>query len=145
MMKLLIFSLGLLISPPVQQHTNSSHGVGMEGYDPVAYFVDHKATTGLKDHQKKFEGVTYYFASLEHQHLFESNPARYLPQYGGWCAYAIGTSGDKVKVDPNTFKIVDGKLYLFYNFKGQNTLDYWNRDEPRLVTEANKQWADIIN
>jgi len=60
------------------------------------------------------------------------NPAGYEPQYGGWCAYAMGANGEKVEIDPGTFKIVDGKLNLYYNAFFNNTLKSWNKDEVNL-------------
>lgn len=63
-----------------------------------------------------------------------------MPQYGGWCAYAMGETGDKVKIDPETFRITDGKLYLFYNFRGNNTLIPWKQNELPLMEKANKNW-----
>ena len=62
-----------------------------------------------------YNGTTYRFISQQNREEFAKNPARYEPQYGGWCAYAMGKQGEKVEVDPETFKILDGKLFLFYN------------------------------
>ncbi|MCH2216056.1 MAG: hypothetical protein MK086_12885 [Flavobacteriales bacterium] len=67
---------------------------------------------------------------------FSKNPENYLPQYGGWCAYAMGVKGEKVDVDHETFKVWDGKLYLFYNKYFNNTLKYWNDDEASLKPQA---------
>lgn len=145
-MNFLFFYLGLLFILPVQDktHTNNKNGVGIQGYDPVSYFKDRNPREGDSDIVAVFDDVKYFFISEENKHTFESDPARYLPEYGGWCAYAIGKSGDKVKVDPNTFKIVDGKLYLFYNFKGYNTLSEWNKDESNLLLKARENWARIV-
>jgi hypothetical protein len=121
------------------------NGVGIQGYDPVAYFQDNGAREGMKSIQANHGGVTYYFTSEEHKTAFLSDPLLYLPEYGGWCAYAIAASGDKVKVDPETYKILGDKLYLFYNFKGYNTLDDWNEDESDLLINAEEYWANIIN
>ena len=77
--------------------------------------------------------------------MFDENPTRFLPQYGGWCAYAMGDSGEKVKIDPETFKIIDGKLYLFYNFYFTNTLTKWNRDESNLKQKADQNWKKVID
>ena len=68
----------------------------------------------------------------------------YEPQYGGWCAYAMGTSGEKVKVDPETFKIIDGRLFLFYNAFFNNTLNSWNKDEKNYHTKADQNWKTIL-
>lgn len=73
-----------------------------------------------------------------------ASPEKYEPEYGGWCAYAMGESGEKVKIDPETFKIVNGKLYLFYNFFFNNTLKDWNIDEKHLKLKADKNWKMLI-
>ena len=80
--------------------------------------------------------MTYNFSSQANKDLFLKNPASYEPQYGGWCAYAMGYSGEKVEINPETFKILDGKLYLFYNAFFNNTLKSWNKDEVNLKKKA---------
>jgi hypothetical protein len=87
-----------------------------------------------------YEGVTYYFSTQNNKDMFVKNPTNYEPQYGGWCAYALGSSNQKVEIDPETFKIVDGKLYLFYNAYFNNTLKSWNKDEASLKSKADKNW-----
>jgi len=94
---------------------NTPDGIGVKGYDPVAYFTGNQAVKGSKDQAVVYEGITYYFSSAANRDAFKKDPARYEPQYGGWCAYAMGATGEKVEVDPETFKIIDGKLYLFDN------------------------------
>jgi YHS domain-containing protein len=116
-------------------------GLAIQGYDPVAYFTNGKAVEGHKDITLEYQGALYRFASTANRDVFKANPARYEPQYGGWCAYAMGSSGDKVAIDPETFKIVDGKLYLFYNKFFNNTLKTWNKDEPHLRSSADRNWT----
>ncbi|HXL57959.1 MAG TPA: YHS domain-containing (seleno)protein, partial [Chitinophagaceae bacterium] len=98
-----------------KKNFNLEDGVAIRGYDAVAYFTQNKAVKGNKDAAVFYQGATYYFFSAENKEAFKKNPAKYEPQYGGWCAYAMGKNGDKVEVDPETFKIIDGKLYLYYN------------------------------
>jgi len=119
-------------------------GVAIEGYDPVAYFTEQKAVEGKKDISITVSGVKYYFSSTEHRDLFKSNPDKYSPQYGGWCAYAMGDSGEKVDIDPKTFKLTNGKLYLFYNKFFNNTRTTWNKNETALRTKADANWEKII-
>lgn len=121
---------------------SKSH-VGISGYDPVAYFTRHEAVEGNKNYTTDYEGVTYFFASPQNLSLFESNPAGYEPQYGGWCAYAMGAKGEKVEVDPETFKITNGKLYLFYNKYFNNTLKSWNKEETALRQKADANWSQL--
>jgi YHS domain-containing protein len=127
-----------------KKHYNLSDQVAIQGYDPVAYFVQKKAVKGKKDLAYTYQGVIYHFSSRSYLEIFQKNPGAYEPQYGGWCAYAMGATGEKVQIDPETFKIVDQKLYLFYNRFFNNTLKDWNKDEARLNTRADQSWQKFI-
>jgi YHS domain-containing protein len=128
-----------------KKNYNLEKGVAIEGYDPVAYFTENKAIKGSKDLAVSFQGVTYYFSSVANKEAFKNNPSKYEPQYGGWCAYAMGREGSKVEVDPETFKIIDNKLYLFYNKYFNNTLKSWNKDEVNLKMHAGANWQKIFH
>jgi YHS domain-containing protein len=123
---------------------NLDEGVAIKGYDPVYYFTQQKAVKGKKDFTLTYQAVNYHFASAANRDLFQANPAKYEPQYGGWCAYAMGKDGTRVEVDPETFKIINGKLFLFYNRFFNNTLKTWNQDEARLHTQADANWQKIL-
>lgn len=120
------------------------NGLAIDGYDPVAYFKENKAIKGNSSFATVYQGATYYFSSADNKEEFKKNPAKYEPQYGGWCAYAMGKNGEKVEIDPETFKIVDGKLFLFYNRFFNNTLKSWNKDELNLHTKADVNWKKIF-
>ncbi|MEP7164365.1 MAG: YHS domain-containing (seleno)protein [Ferruginibacter sp.] len=125
---------------------NLDDGIAIQGYDPVAYFKEGKAIKGKKELGNVFyEGISYRFSSAENKEAFKKNPAAYEPQYGGWCAYAMGNDGSKVNVDPETFKIVSGKLYLFYNRLFNNTLKSWNKNESTLKQHADANWQKIFH
>lgn len=124
---------------------NLEKGLAIDGYDPVAYFTSAKAIKGSKSFSHTVDGVIYYFSSDANKQAFVKNPSHYEPQYGGWCAYAMGETGEKVEVDPETFKVTDGKLYLFYNSFFNNTLPKWNSNEDKLKTQADKSWKKIFN
>jgi YHS domain-containing protein len=128
-----------------QTELNLDDGIAIQGYDPVAYFTSKEAVEGKKEFQYQHENATYYFSSSATRDAFIKNPSAYKPQYGGWCAYAMGASGEKVEIDPETFKVFDGKLYLFYNAYFNNTLPKWNKDETDLKTKADENWKAIIN
>lgn len=119
---------------------NLENKVAIQGYDPVAYFNQGKAVKGKKEILASYQGVIYKFSSNENKDAFLKNPSKYEPQYGGWCAYAMGSSGGKVEINPGTFKIIDGKLYLFYNEYFNNTLKSWNKDEDNLKSKADTNW-----
>ena len=128
-----------------KQHFNLNEGVAIQGYDPVAYFTQNKAVKGKKDLAVYAQGVTYYFSSAANKELFKANPSRYEPEYGGWCAYAMGEKGEKVSIDPETFKVVNGKLYLFYNRFFNNTLKDWNKNEASLKAKADANWPKLFH
>lgn len=119
--------------------------VAISGYDPVSYFIADEPQKGSKDITHSFKGVTYQFTSQENLETFKSNPEKYEPAYGGWCAFAMGKKGSKTGANPKTYKIVDGKLFLFYNRFGINTLPKWNKDEKTLHPEANTNWEGIVS
>ncbi len=123
------------------KHYNLDGQLALQGYDPVAYFTQNKAMKGTKIYTATTAGkVQYQFASEANKTAFLANPSRYEPQYGGWCAYAMGAKGEKVEIDPGNFKIIGGKLYLFYNAYFNNTLTSWNKDEKNLKTKADANW-----
>ncbi|HEX6432072.1 MAG TPA: YHS domain-containing (seleno)protein [Niastella sp.] len=125
------------------KHFNLEKHLAIQGYDPVAYFKQNAAVKGSKDLAVSFQGATYYFSSAANKEAFKKDPAQYEPQYGGWCAYAMGSKGEKVIIDPKTFKITNGKLYLFYNKFFNNTLTDWNKDETGLKQKADGNWKTV--
>ena len=122
---------------------NLKNSLALGGYDPVSYF-NNKPLEGKSQYNLATKGVTYYFSSQANLDKFKAAPDKYEPAYGGWCAYAMGDTGEKVKVDPETYKIVDGKLYLFYNFWANNTLTDWNKNEKVLKSKADQNWKKIV-
>ncbi len=127
-----------------KKHYNLEKGVAIQGYDPVSYFTSKKAIEGNPKIQTSVEGATYFFSSIANKDLFLKESKKYEPQYGGWCAYAMGATNDKVEIDPETFKIVNGKLYLFFHNFINNTLPKWNKDEVHLKPTADKNWSVIF-
>jgi YHS domain-containing protein len=124
-------------------HYNLKKGIALQGYDPVSYF-DGKPVEGSDKIKVEYKSVTYLFATAGNATRFKQTPDKFEPAYGGWCAYAMGESGEKVKVDPETFKILNGKLYLFYNFWGNNTLTDWNKNETPLKSKGDQNWKKIV-
>jgi YHS domain-containing protein len=119
-------------------------GIAISGYDPVAYFSG-KPQKGKATNAYTYEGVTYQFANPTNLETFKKNPTKYEPQYGGWCAYAMGKTSEKVEIDPETYKVLNGKLYLFYHTFFSNTLPDWNKDENALKTKADANWGKVAN
>lgn len=123
----------------------NENNVALGGYDVVNYFTEYVARKGNAAHAVTHDGVTYYFTSAEHANMFKETPDNYLPQYGGYCAFAMGMKNATVPSNPETFKIVDGKLYVFFNdlYEGQkfNTIIPWNGDETNIHKMADQNWA----
>lgn len=146
-MKKFLAHLFLLISATVfsqDNNYNTKKGFIAEGYDVVAYFSN-KTLKGDKIYATEYDGVRFKFSSKENLEIFNKNPEKYIPAYGGFCAYAIGVKGEKVSINPKTFEIRDGKLYLFYNSWGINTLKLWNEEgADDLKQKADKNWTKII-
>ena len=122
---------------------NLKRGYVAKGYDVVAYFND-KAVEGHKDFSTTHDGVNYKFISQANLNTFLKSPEAFIPQYGGYCAYAVAEKSKKVGIDPETFEIRDGKLYLFYNSWGTNTLEIWKKEDVKgLQKKADKNWEAI--
>ena len=118
-------------------------GVAIDGYCPVAYFVVDKPVKGKPEYASQYNGVTYYLVSADAQRAFEADPEKYLPAYGGWCAFGMAVS-DKFPIDPTNFKIVDGRLMLFLKNANADALELWNNgDASELITKANAHWQKI--
>jgi len=107
----------------------------VEGYDPVAYFIDKRAMKGKPEFTTNYKGATFHFTTKTHYELFRLEPEKYLPQYGGYCAYALGANNEKVEVDPETFKIIEGKVYLFYNAFFNNTNSQYRNPSATIAAE----------
>ena len=138
-----IFIGGFIVS---QNTCNvNSDGIAIKGYDVVSYF-DNKAKKGKSKYNYTYKEVKYYFTSNDNCEKFKLKPEKYLPQYGGWCAYAMGTKGEKVDMDPKIFEIRDGKLYLFYKSFFNNTYTKWLKENPeQLKNKAEKNWKKMLS
>jgi YHS domain-containing protein len=138
---ILLTGLASAQSPAVRkQQYNLDNGLAIKGYDPVAYFTQKKAVKGAAAYTATHKNVTYRFASAANRDLFQKTPSTYEPAYGGWCAYAMGATGEKVEIDPETFEVRDGRLYLFYHTFFNNTLPKWQKDESTLQRKADQSW-----
>jgi hypothetical protein len=114
-------------------------GVAIRGYDPVAYFTDSKPTKGDPKFSYSWGGASWQFASAEHRDLFGQSPEKYAPQYGGYCAYAV-SEGHTAEIDPNAWKVVDGKLYLNYSL---DVREMWQKNQAARIVKADKNWPTL--
>lgn len=139
---LIAFFLGFTLTAQ-QIDYNLKKGYVAEGYDVTEYF-NNKVVEGMKTYSTEYDGVRYKFSNQKNLDKFTANPEKFVPQYGGYCAYAVADKGKKVGINPETFEIRDGKLFLFYNSWGVNTLDKWIEEGPeKLQGLADAAWAKV--
>jgi YHS domain-containing protein len=119
-----------------EKHINTSNGIAIQGYDPIAYFENNKAIKGNKEILATYQEVVYYFSSAENKETFLKNPSQYIPQFGGFCAYGM-SEGYEAPIQPEAFTIVDNKLYINYNLKVKET---WLKDKEIRIQKANENW-----
>lgn len=120
-------------------YTGLVSGVAVGGYDPVAYFTAKKAVRGSKEFETEWDGVKWRFSSAENRDAFVKSPTSFAPQYGGYCAYAVGI-GQTAKGDPRQWKVVDGKLYLNYN---RSIKSRWERKQSYYIKSGDKNWPKL--
>lgn len=123
--------------------------VALSEYDAVSYFGAGGPLKGSSKFQTRHEGAVYLFSNEENKQAFLKSPEKFLPQFGGWCAYAVADSKSKVEVDPKSFLIQDGRLLLFYNGFFGNTRKKWRetkgKDAASFLKEADANWPEIKN
>lgn len=133
-----ISGLAVYAGSPVDAINKNRQGVAIQGYDPVAYFMNN-AAKGQPQYTAEYGGAKYFFSSQANRELFTKNPESYLPQFGGYCSWAVG-HGYTADVDPEAWKIVDGKLYLNYNKSVQKK---WEQDQSKWIIEAARNWPGL--
>ncbi len=152
----IVVSTSTLAQPPNPQDfighgpvNKSKENVALDGYDVVAYFKQDEARKGESKYSLQHEGVDYYFSSNSNRRAFQRDPETYLPEYGGFCAFGLGSIQRKFIVDPTSYKIVDDKLYLFFvgPIRGvvTDSQDMWNENEDELMKVADEAWVKQKN
>jgi len=132
----LLFSAFSFAAEETQQDPN---GVILSGYDAVSYFTMDKPVKGYAGISTVHDGAIYHFSSEANRDTFKTNPAKYAPQYGGFCAYGAAI-GAKFPVDPAVFAVIDGKLYLN---NSANVSKLWNAKQAKAITLADTKWSKI--
>jgi YHS domain-containing protein len=122
-----------------QPEIYSTSSVAINGYDPVAYFTQNKTVKGVSEFSYEWKGTNWLFSSKTDMDLFSSDPEKYEPQYGGYCAYGC-SKGKKATTDPQAWTIVDGKLYLNHS---QQVKETWLKDQNQRIELADKYWPQI--
>jgi len=119
---------------------SASGKLAVKGADVVAYFTERRAVIGKAEHSTSWRGATWRFSSAENLAKFKADPAKYAPQYGGYCAYAV-SEGYTAKIEPEAWSIVDGKLYLNYSL-GVRSL--WEKNKRERIRKANTNWPGVL-
>ena len=128
-----------------QKNFNLEKGmIALQGYDPVGYFTQKKAIKGKKEFALNVMGIYYWFASDANRKTFMKDYKKYEPQYGGWCAYEFASTGQKIKPNPESYKISGGKLYLFSGSGATGAIGKWNAGEASLKGKGDKNWNQIF-
>ena len=143
MMKLFALSFLLSATALAAPTANLKDGVMLYGFDPVSYFSQ-KPLKGKKEIKADADGGTYLFASEENKKTFLKNPKQYEPQYEGWCATAVA-KGYKYDIDPENFKITNGRLFLFYKGWKGDAKTAWLENETENTSKADKNWPEVRN
>jgi len=116
------------------------NGAAIQGYDPVAFFTDGKAVKGTAKIQSVYKGARYWFATAEHKKLFDSDPAKYEPQFGGYCAYGM-SQGHTAPIKIEAWQIVDGRLLMQYDL---DVKDKFNKKQKENLLKADENWPKVL-
>ncbi len=148
-LKFLFLASILVFSQSLEAQDKKSHNIdnsniALQGYSPVSYLDLGLAQMGSKDYKSEHQKVLYYFTSAEQKATFDRNPSKYLPQYGGYCAFGV-YAGAKFRVDPNKFLVKDGKYYLYLNNVELDALQLWQAENnhKKLAETADKNWKGL--
>lgn len=142
-MKAFIFAFAVILAACSPDKKSSEifsvDGKAIRGYDPVAFHSQSKAVPGNKEYAYHWKDTDWLFESTTNRDSFETNPEKYAPQYGGYCAYGTA-EGHKAPTDTDTWTIYDGKLYFNYNKEVQQI---WKKDQAGFINKADKLWPTV--
>lgn len=136
---LLLTAMSTVVSAKELQNLDRN-GVAIQGYDPVAFFTDNRPVEGNARFQSEYRGAKYYFASSEHKAAFDREPAKYEPQFGGYCAYGA-SQGHKAAVKIEAWQIVNGRLLMQYDL---GVKDDFNKDQQNNLSKADRNWPGLV-
>ena len=123
------------------QVSKDSSGLALDGYDAVAYFKENSPQPGKPEFTADYNGAKWQFTTAENRDAFSKEPAKYAPQYGGYCAWAVGHNYT-AKGDPQAWKVVDNKLYLNYN---KDVQAKWQQEIPKYIADGDKNWQVLAD
>lgn len=138
-----VMTAGVMFAQDKKANNIDDSKIGLHGYSPVSYLDLGLAQRGSKQYKVVHDKIAYYFTSNEQKAKFEKNPEKYLPQFGGFCAFGV-YAGAKFRVDPNKFVVSNGKYYLFLNDVEVDAKQLWMAEkETKLLATANKNWKNL--
>lgn len=140
---LLLFSICIIAQSFGQWVNADDQHIAIDGYDPVSYHEPNGPIKGTEAHTVVYKKVNYFFATPENKARFVSNPNDFLPAYGGWCAFAMA-KGQKVDVNPLSYSLEKGRVYLFYKSFLNDTRSKWLQNHAILKEKADHQWSKLI-
>jgi YHS domain-containing protein len=126
---------------PVAPVNVTADGVAIKGYDTVAYFTDRRPVKGSKEFEYRWKGAQWWFSHAAHRDMFKTEPEKYAPRYGGYCAYAI-SQGKIADIDPDAWTIFEGRLYLNLN---KDVQKLWEKDKPGYIGKADRNWPGVLS
>lgn len=137
-----VMILAALSSVALAKELNNldGNGLALQGYDPVAFFTDNRPVKGDRQFRSQYHGATYYFASADHKAIFEKEPAKYEPQFGGFCAYGA-SKGKTVPIKIEAWQIVNGRLLMQYDL---DVKAKFNTDPQGNLSKADKNWPELL-
>jgi YHS domain-containing protein len=140
----LMFALGVNANAQNKMANNIDDSkIALQGYSPVSYLDLGIAQIGVKEYKSTYDGLAYYFTSADQKKSFEANPRKYLPQYGGYCAFGVSV-GAKFRVDPNKFVVKDGKYFLYLYDLEVDAQQLWLAgNHKELVKKADDNWTKL--
>lgn len=131
-----IFIVNCAKADNFKQVSTSAENIAIKGYDTVAYFADKGAVKGDPKFEFLWNGAKWLFSNKENMEKFQKNPEVYAPQFGGYCSYSI-SQGKIVDSEPEVWKVVDDKLYLFNN---QQAEEKWETEQKKLIEDGKQNW-----
>lgn len=145
-MKNLVLTLMLLstlgLAAEARQLVNlGKRGVALQSYDPVAFFTEHRPVKGDSKYESAYNGAKYWFVSAEHKAMFDQEPSKFEPQFGGYCAYGA-SQGHAVPVKIEAWQIVNGRLLMQYDL---DVRDLFNKNQQGNLKKADDQWLGLVD
>lgn len=141
---LLVLSFASLSLAAERDHFNvGKDRVAIKGYDVVSYHTG-KPLSGDKRITAEHDGIVYRFANAANRDAFTADPPKYVPTYGGWCAKAIAIDNEKIDISPTNYRLVNGRLFLFYKGTWGDAVKPWLKDEPGNIVKADANWKKIV-